>query len=195
MTDLRDQRTDINDVRTMRALAHPQRLAILTFLMSGPPRTATECAQEVDASASACSYHLRELQRFGFVERAEPTDDGRSRPWKATAVSFSVGNDWTDSSPTTVAARHAVTEADLKENLRLVRRFLEASVELEPTWGSAVDFHTYGLVLSPEELTELNEQIRRLLKPYRAGDRRNIPDDATAVHVVYQAFPRVPPSS
>ena len=195
MTGIPEKRKVISDVKAMRALAHPERLAILTFLLSGPPRTATECSHEVDASASACSYHLRELQRFGFVERAEPTGDGRTRPWRATAVGFSVGNDWTDRSPAARAARHAVTEADLNENLRLVRRFIEASEELDSEWKAALEFHTYGLILTPEELEELNAQIRQLLKPYRSGERSDAPDDAAAVHVVYQAFPRVPMTS
>ena len=76
----------VDDVDAVRALASPHRVAILSFLLSGPARTATECAAEVGGSPSACSYHLRELERFGLVERVAPSGDGRSRPWRAAAV-------------------------------------------------------------------------------------------------------------
>ena len=71
----------VTDIRALRALAHPDRVAILRLLMAGVARTATECARAVGASPSACSYHLRELERFGFVVRDESVaGDGRTRP-------------------------------------------------------------------------------------------------------------------
>ena len=85
----------VADLDAMRALAHPQRSAILKLLMSGPPRTATECAAVVGASPSACSYHLRELERFGFVDaRRLPrrrTGRRQGRRWRASAVGFTLG--------------------------------------------------------------------------------------------------------
>lgn len=191
MTGRLKERKVISDVRAMRALAHPDRLGILLFLLSGKPRTATECSEEVSASPSACSYHLRELERFGFIERAEPIGDGRTRPWRATALGFSVGNDWTDDSLEASAARQAVTHAELQEQRRLIQRFLGAVDDLDPEWKSAVDFHTFELLVTPTELREINDQIARLLSPFRSGERHEDPDDTAAVHVVYQAFPRV----
>src|SRR5688572_5797971 len=85
----------VRDLDALRALSHPQRSAILKFLMAGRPRTATECAAVVGASPSACSYHLRELERFGFVVRDDSptggTVDGRRRHWRAAAVGFTLG--------------------------------------------------------------------------------------------------------
>src|SRR5687767_15000884 len=152
----------------MRALAHPQQSAILKLLMSGPPRTATECAAEVDASPSACSYHLRELERFGFVERAESVGDQRARPWRAASVGFALGGDWAEDSPAGRAARHALGRAELAENLRLVDRFLGAVDALDPAWQSASDFHDFELLVTPQELVELNGAVAALLRRYRA---------------------------
>lgn len=185
-----DEHRIIDDVRTMRALAHPDRVAILLFLLSGDPKTATACAEEIDASPSACSYHLRELERFGVVERAEPSGDGRERPWRATAAGFSVGKDWTDDSLAARAARRAITHVDLEENRRLVQRFLEFADDLDPEWKAAVEFHTFELLATPEELNQLNERVAEILKPFRPTERENVSDSAAPVHVVYQAFPR-----
>jgi DNA-binding Lrp family transcriptional regulator len=185
------RRRIIDDVRAMRAIAHPDRLAILMFLLSGPPRTATQCAAEVDASPSACSYHLRELERFGFVERAEVPGDGRTRPWRAAAVGFSLGGDWSDNSPAARAARQAIGRTELAENQRLIERFVGAVDDIDPAWLTSSDFHNFELLLTPSELHELNEQVAALLRPYRAPTRSDPPADAEPVHVVYQAFLRV----
>jgi len=181
----------IDDVHAMRALAHPDRLSILLFLLSARSRTATECALEIGISPSACSYHLRELERFGCAERVESAGDGRTRPWRATAVGFSVGDDGSDPSPAARAARHAIGRAGLVENQRLITRFLDAVDDLDAHWQNAADFHDFELVVTPEELTELNEQVAGLLRPFRAPTRADPPDGARAVHVVYQAFPRL----
>lgn len=73
----------LTDPRAIRALAHPARSRIIDELYQGHVRTASELARVVDLSASATSYHLRSLQRWGIVERAEPTADGRERPWRS----------------------------------------------------------------------------------------------------------------
>ncbi|MDQ3542965.1 MAG: winged helix-turn-helix domain-containing protein [Actinomycetota bacterium] len=181
----------IDDTSAMRALAHPDRLSILLFLLSARSRTATECAAEVGISPSACSYHLRELERFAYAERVEASDDGRTRPWRAAAIGFSIGNDWSDPSPAARAARHALGRAELIENHRLAHRYLDAVDSLDAQWQNATDFHNFELVVTAEELAGLNEQVARLLRPYRAPTRTDSPDDAAAVHVVYQAFPRL----
>ena len=182
------------DRRRRRGAGHgqPHRVAILHYLLSGPPRTATECAAEVGGTASACSYHLRELQRFGLVERVEAGDDGRTRPWRAAAVGFSIGTGLLEDSPTGRAAEAALSRAELTENHRLIKRFLDSRDSIDPEWRAASDFHTYELMISASELQALNEQIGELLRPYRAPTRIEAPGDATAVHVIYQAFPRLP---
>ncbi len=175
----------------MRALAHPDRLSILSFLLSARSRTATECADEIGVSPSACSYHLRELERFGYAERVESASDGRTRPWRASAVGFSVGNDSSDPSPAARAARHALGRAELIEHQRLIDRYLNAVDGPDEKSQNAADFHNFELVVTPDELAELDEQVARLLRPYRARTREVPPDDAVAVHVVYQAFRRL----
>src|SRR3954467_2895209 len=72
----------LHNPRALRALAHPARLDILERLNSDGPATATECAEVVGLSPSACSYHLRALARWGLVEAADSTDrrERRRRP-------------------------------------------------------------------------------------------------------------------
>src|SRR5581483_1850556 len=69
--------------RSIRALAHPARLAIIDALASGEELTATECAELTGLSPSATAYHLKLLERYGFAEPAAARADGRERPWRA----------------------------------------------------------------------------------------------------------------
>ena len=35
-------------------------------------------------SQASCSFHLRQLAKYGFVEQAQPSEDSRERPWRLT---------------------------------------------------------------------------------------------------------------
>jgi len=80
----------ITNPRLLRALAHPARIAILEHLILDGPATATQCADVAGLSPSACSYHLRALARFGFIE-PDPGSavDGRQRPWRSRVSAIS----------------------------------------------------------------------------------------------------------
>ncbi len=85
-----ERRRQVTDVRALRALANPVRYRIFGHLMAFGSQTASECAAVVGATPSNCSYHLRELARFGLVERVDDgAADGRERPWRTTATGFS----------------------------------------------------------------------------------------------------------
>ena len=58
------------EVGSLRALAHPVRLQILS-LLTGTQLSATEIAQEIGVSQANASYHLRQLLSVGQVEVVE----------------------------------------------------------------------------------------------------------------------------
>ena len=162
-----------------------------------PPGTTLNVARlsrEFGVGAHVLQEFLSGLARFGLVERVESTSDARARPWRAAAVGFSIGAGLLEDSPIGRAAEIALTRAELVENQRLIKRFLDARDSVDPKWRSASDFHTFELVVSPAELNELNDKIGELLRTYRAPIRTGAPEDAEAVHVIYQAFPRLPAS-
>jgi DNA-binding transcriptional ArsR family regulator len=80
----------IRDPRTIRALAHPARITVLHHLFAGEVLTATEFARLSGLTPSAMSYHLRALDKWGLITRAEPAEDGRERPWRALGRSIRV---------------------------------------------------------------------------------------------------------
>lgn len=182
-------RRRIGDVRALNALAHPLRLALLDAVMSFGPRTATECARIVGSTPSNCSYHLRYLARYRLVEAVGADaghGDGRERPWRATATGFQFDSEST--SPAARAAEAAVAAAQVDEHTRLAHAFLRRVAPNDPTWRAAANFSNYGLLVTPEELRRLSEEIDRLVRPYRAPVRDDAPADAAPVHLSVTAF-------
>ena len=73
----------------MRALAHPSRMALWELLTVHGPMTATQAAEHVADSPSNCSFHLRQLAKYGLVEEADDVvSAGRSRPWRVTHIGY-----------------------------------------------------------------------------------------------------------
>ncbi|WP_433364454.1 winged helix-turn-helix domain-containing protein [Actinoplanes sp. CA-142083] len=177
----------ITEPETLRALAHPVRLALLTYLMANSPATATQCAAAVDDTPSNCSYHLRTLAKIGLVEPVASAD-GRERPWRALVTGLALP---TDVDPRSAAGRHAtlVTAMMTQRDQQLTRRHLERRDRLDRRWRNAEQFHTYTLRASPDELRDLGEQIDALLRPFITATRSTAPDDAAQVHFGFHGFP------
>src|SRR5579859_969739 len=103
----------LTDPKMMRALAHPARWDIWAHLVLHGSGTATECAEVAGLSPSACSYHLRTLQRYGFIEEDRASAaNGRERPWRARLLAFTVEGGPDSSASGRVASRLLV------ENMR-----------------------------------------------------------------------------
>ncbi|HWJ42006.1 MAG TPA: helix-turn-helix domain-containing protein, partial [Solirubrobacterales bacterium] len=65
------QRTvTLTDPRALRAMAHPTRLELIGLLRRGGPLTATRAARQIGESPASCSFHLRQLAKYGLVEEA-----------------------------------------------------------------------------------------------------------------------------
>jgi DNA-binding transcriptional ArsR family regulator len=147
----------------MRALAHPVRLALLDHLHTVEQATATECAAVVGDSPSSCSYHLRALAKWGFVEEGAG-GVGRERPWRATAARIEFASDGLEA----IVLRD---ELVARQQQRL-RDALRHEHELPPRWRRAAQTSSATLELTPLELEELGERFEQLLDDFRGRDRR-----------------------
>ena len=183
-----EDRREVTDVRRLSALAHPLRAALLSHLMAFGPRTASECAAAVDASPSNCSWHLRQLEKHGFVERAGEAADGRERPWRAAATGFRIGP--LDDTPAVRSALQILASVQLDEELRLARAYLRHEDELPEPWRHSAEFNTYGLLATPGEVHDLAERLDALIRPYLAPTRQDAPDGARPVHLMLAAYLR-----
>jgi DNA-binding transcriptional ArsR family regulator len=181
-------RMRVRDVELMRALAHPLRSELLTYLMSVGPRTASECAAAVESTASNCSWHLRQLGEWGLVERVDGTN-GRDKPWRATQVGLDLGD--LNSDPAMQAAQLAVLGTSVANDQLLTQRFVDSMRQLDPEWQKASGLGTYSLKVTAAELAELTAAIDALIRPYVATIRDDAPADARPVHASWRGFPRI----
>src|SRR3954453_11984844 len=67
----------------LKVLSHPGRLRMLGLLRSDGPATATTLAARLGLNTGATSYHLRQLEKHGFVVEDEEPGNGRDRWWRA----------------------------------------------------------------------------------------------------------------
>jgi DNA-binding transcriptional ArsR family regulator len=156
------------DPRSIRALAHPARLAIIDALATGEELTATQCAELTGLSPSATAYHLKLLERYGFAEAAPPRPDRRERPWRATARSPALDLD--TSTPAGASATAAVALAYFDTTRALAADFIEAGPDEPEEWRNAV-LKNADLWLTVEEFERVAEDLGAVLEPYRERAR------------------------
>jgi DNA-binding transcriptional ArsR family regulator len=158
---------EISDPRALRALAHPARLAILQHLVLDGPATATECAEVAGLSPSACSYHLRELARYGFVEEDLSSGaDRRHRPWRARVVSITAGTG--PHRPAALSAASRLLAETVQGRFEEVRAdYLDHETEYPQEWQQAAGSAQDVLHVTPAELDEVRSKIFAVIREYR----------------------------
>ncbi|HLH47388.1 MAG TPA: helix-turn-helix domain-containing protein [Acidimicrobiales bacterium] len=181
----------ITDAVTMRALAHPVRLSILEVLGLSGPLTATEVGERIGESPTTCSFHLRQLAKYGFVEEAGG-GKGRARPWRMTGVA----TDISAGDPEAEIASNALTSLVLARHLEWHRRWVETRSSYPERWRRAANESSYVAYLTVDELEQLNERISDLflgLGTERLTDPSKRPAGSVPVDTVVLSFPLAVP--
>jgi DNA-binding transcriptional ArsR family regulator len=180
----------LTDPRMMRALAHPARIAILQHLGLDGPSTATECAAVAGLSPSACSYHLRALARYGFVEEDRASAaDGRQRPWRARLVSMSFDEGDPDQPDAVRAAGQLLTASMLARFEEIREQYLDRAPRYTAEWRSIAGWHQDVVHVTAGEAAAVREQVQTLLAGYRRADPADRPPGAHRVHALLDLIP------
>ncbi|MHB1432799.1 MAG: winged helix-turn-helix domain-containing protein [Streptosporangiaceae bacterium] len=189
VTDRPERSTQrITDPVTLRALAHPTRLALLGLLRTRGPLTATQAAGLIGESSASCSFHLRQLAKYGLVEEAG-TGRGRERPWRAVAMFTDVPEVAED--PEFAEAAGLFRTVIAERYFAQVRRWLAARADEPAEWQQAAQLGDALLYLTAAELTELGDQVRALTDRFigRLTDPGSRPPEARLVAYLHLAFP------
>lgn len=186
---------EISDVRTLRALTHPTRIALIDTLSIAGPMTATEAAERVGESPSSCSFHLRQLAKYGFVEEAGG-GQGRRRPWKMTRLGFSMST--TQDDPVTQIAATALARLIRNRQLERFETWQQTETSYPRAWRSASINDEYLYWMTAEELGALRERLREILMPLlreRLSDPSLRPKGTLPVELLVFGFPIEPASA
>ena len=179
----------LTGAQALRGYAHPTRLRLVALLRQDGPQTATQAARAIGESVASCSFHLRQMAKYGLVEQAGG-GRGREKPWQATAMVTS----WDPVSPddpVAAAAAQALQLALAEQYFELTARWVRAQPGEAAEWREAAQLGDSLLYLTAEELGELGGQMQSLLEPYagRLEDRARRPADSRLVTVLHLAFP------
>ncbi|HET7015346.1 MAG TPA: helix-turn-helix domain-containing protein [Streptosporangiaceae bacterium] len=178
----------ITDPRALRALAHPIRLSLLGALRTQGPLTATKAAELIGESSASCSFHLRQLSKYGLVEEASG-GHGRERPWQATTMFTDVPE--IADNPELAAAADLFRSVILERYFENATRWLDAKAHEPREWQQAAQFNDRFLYLTADELLEVTEQIGTMLDAY--ADRNVSPElrpaESRLVSCVNLGFP------
>ena len=178
-----------NGPERIRALAHPLRLEILDLLDTLGEATATECAAATGQTVANCSFHLRTLAKYGFVEEAPRR--GRERPWRAAPGGYDLRPD-VDSTDAVRASDELALLTVEREHARL--RAFYSSARAEPALRRAASILTDTVWASPAELAALADRIAALVAPLAERGPADRPDHALPARVLSAITPEPPTS-
>jgi len=180
--------TKLRDPALLRALAHPARIEIMSYLGGGAAATATECAELVGLSPSATSYHLRALAKVGLVREAPGRGDGRERVWTSAVHGYQVATDQ-HVEPEVRNAEDRLVESFLLVEHERARRFMAGRDREPPEWFEEATLSESLVEVTAAELRELRGKVMELIRPYRRGVRTPVPDGSRTVSVTFRAIP------
>ncbi|MFU8873659.1 ArsR/SmtB family transcription factor [Micromonospora sp. SL4-19] len=187
----------LTDARELRALSHPVRLALMEALGAGP-LTATQAGELIGESPTTCSFHLRQLARYGFVAEAGG-GRGRARPWRLTRPGWSAparpdDPDWT-------RASQALDRVLLDRYVQRLRRFLDDAPTYPREWYEAATGQQHLFHLTAAELAEFVAAYQDLVAGFTARfDRRRTeaaarPAGALPVELLFFGYPAQAPEA
>jgi predicted ArsR family transcriptional regulator len=181
-------RTTLTDPKALRGYAHPLRMKLLGLLRIHGPLTATRAAAQLRESVPNCSFHLRQLAKYGLAERT-PGTDGRERPWRATAQVTSWDSDSED--PDLRAAAAILDSAVLGRYLQRAQAFLSRRDRESPQWRAAMQFSDALVEVTAAELVELLARFDALLAGYdeRRTDPSTRPPGTRTISLIRMAIP------
>jgi DNA-binding transcriptional ArsR family regulator len=184
----RDDEVVLSDPRALRALAHPARLMVVDDLYQGTERTASELAELTGLTPSAMSYHLRALERWGIVVRAESRDDARERPWRAAGRGLTVSG----SQPGSAAAAEMIVGQSLHSLGEALRRWVGAEERETPGWRRVGTMSHSYLWLDEAEATVFKAELDALFEKHLAGrNAANHPPGTRRILTVTAVVPEV----
>lgn len=176
----------LRTVESLKALTHPIRRSILAYLGRHGSASSTTLAEALGENTGTLSYHLRQLERYGYIEDVPDQPNGRERWWRQARV------DWRAPEHPELAAMSADDQAVFEEwaRAKLAADLQELSgfVDSYRRDGRWAQWNRGGIRLTAEELTAFNEDYLALVNRYAHPEGQD-PPDARPLHLRFYAYP------
>jgi predicted ArsR family transcriptional regulator len=180
--------TRLKDAKALRAYAHPVRMKLIMALRSRGPLTATQAGRLLGESSGTCSFHLRQLAKYGLVEEAGG-GTGRQKPWQATTMWTEWEN--TPGDPEFAAAAGLLSEVTAETYFGQAMRWLEARPGEPAQWQRAAFFGDAWAWMTADELADLERETLAVTSKYfeRHARPELRPPGARLVAYLHLGFP------
>lgn len=190
VSEAADRRDRDLDLVALKALAHPLRIQIIEALSTYGSFTASGLAERLGESSGATSYHLRQLEKHGFVREVDGKGTTRERWWERVPGGLNIGS---DAATATEAGRSASTMIfrQIRYNQeRLLIDFVDrATEEMPKEWldGSAIT--TMSANMTPAQLKEFTGEYMKLAEKYVVPNEDSRTPGSRPIQVNFHAFP------
>ncbi len=179
---------ELTDPRAIRAITHPIRLALLDALALEGPLTATRAGELIGEPPNACSFHLRQLAKYGFAEEAGG-GPGRNRPWRLSHLGMHFGDLHGD--PETKLAARGLSRMLRELYFARLQAFYDSRTDYPEEWQEVTRGREFILHVSPDELRVVNAEITAIVDRYRdrLTDPALRPDDSLPIEMLLFSYP------
>ena len=151
---------------SLKGLAHPLRVRLLSELNDRGRATATQLAHALGESSGATSYHLRQLHRHGFIVE-DSAGSGRERYWKPAPGGWNLPVLDLADDATTRQAVGLVLREQLLQDLQRALRTVEQAKAWPQGWRDSVRRMEIRLSLTPEQVAALHADLDEVIDRYR----------------------------
>jgi len=178
------------DLDGLKALAHPLRVQIIEALSTYGEQTASGLAERLGESSGATSYHLRQLEKHGYVREVAGRGTGRERWWERVPGPIHLGSAELDETEAGRAASRVIMREWLHHREAGLRDVIERGHEvLAPQWREALALQSASVHVTAEQLEKLNHDIVDLIIAFAREHRGQRVAGSRPVHLQYYAYP------
>ena len=178
------------DLESLKALAHPLRVKIFDVLSTYGSFTASGLAERLGESSGATSYHLRQLEKHGFVREVEGRGVGRERWWERTPGGISIGPVQARQTSAGREASQLVMREWSNTRERNLSEFLQRGFdELPEKWGESSMVSLTNVFVTAEELGEFSARYMAIVSEFADQHRHQKTPGSRPVQIQFHAFP------
>ncbi|MDO9589541.1 MAG: winged helix-turn-helix domain-containing protein [Microcella sp.] len=180
----------IADLDGLKALAHPLRIQIIEVLSTYGEQTASGLADRLGESSGATSYHLRQLEKHGYVREVTDRGTGRERWWERVPGPIHIGSPELEENAASRAATRVIMREWLHHREAGVRDIVDRGMdELEKPWRESIALHSASVHVTAEQLLELNQAVIDLITDFTVTYRGQRVPGSRPVQLQYFGFP------
>ena len=173
-------------VEALKALAHPLRVRIFSELTSYGPATASTLAARLGESSGSTSYHLRQLEKHGYVREDAERGNGRDRWWERVPGPIELTDAVFADAPGAREAGDLVEREFIDNENRRFAAYWASRGDLPEEWVRAAQTGSSALRLTPEELERLGAEVWAVFERYR---QQAPSEGARRVDLQFRGFP------